>query len=146
MILRRPSQKGFSLVELLVVIVVVSVALLGILASLAFGLNASDHAQRMTQATNLAREAITLLRDNNVAFTPALKDPITAKGKDWIDNFPSPLDSLPKDTNMKMKVDITTSLGTGYKANLARIQVTIFWTIKGHEKHIDLVAYQRKPI
>lgn len=131
----------------MIVIIVVSVALLGLIASIAFGLSASEHAEQMTQATNHARKAVSLLRDNATAFDAIARGTFNGLGQTDFAALPAPLDSLPNNANMKMDVQMLEGVGAGgdYKDDIARIQVQVFWTIKGNEKHVELVAFQRRP-
>lgn len=74
------SCRGFSLFEVLITVVVVSIGLLG-LAGLQFaGLRASNQAQEHTIATHLAQDAIERIRANQAAGVGAYNGPITAAG------------------------------------------------------------------
>lgn len=64
---RGPSQlhwRGFSLIEVLVALLVLSVGLLGMAALLAVSLGNTQNANLRTQATNLATAALDMLRAN----------------------------------------------------------------------------------
>lgn len=74
------SCRGFSLFEVLITVVVVSIGLLG-LAGLQFaGLRASNQAQDHTIATHLAQDAIERIRANRAAGVGAYNGTITATG------------------------------------------------------------------
>lgn len=71
------SCRGFSLFEVLITVVVVSIGLLG-LAGLQFaGLRASNQAQDHTIATHLAQDAIERIRANRAAGSGAYNTTIT---------------------------------------------------------------------
>jgi prepilin-type N-terminal cleavage/methylation domain-containing protein len=57
----KRRQDGFTLAELLISIAIISVALLGTLSSLAFGIKASDSSADQTQALNLDRRMLELI-------------------------------------------------------------------------------------
>lgn len=75
------SCRGFSLFEVLITVVVVSIGLLG-LAGLQFaGLRASNQAQDHTIATHLAQDAIERIRANRIAGAGAYNATITDAGR-----------------------------------------------------------------
>lgn len=65
----HPRQRGFSMIEVLVAILVVSVGLLGIAGLQAYGLQANHSAYLRSQATVLAYDALDRMRANIDAAT-----------------------------------------------------------------------------
>ena len=63
--LRRRATRGFTLVEVLVSIVVLSFGMLGIVGVQAFALQSNREARLQSQAVNLARELAEMMRGNN---------------------------------------------------------------------------------
>lgn len=61
---RRPAR-GFTLVEVLVAIVILSFGMLGMVGMQAFALQSNREARLQSQATNLARELAEMMRGNN---------------------------------------------------------------------------------
>lgn len=74
---RRPGRlraTGFSMVEVLVAVFVLSLGLLGYAATLAATVRASNTAHQRTQATALAYEAIDMIRANRFNYNQYLTD------------------------------------------------------------------------
>lgn len=61
----RSTARGFTLVEVLVSIVVLSFGMLGMVGMQAFALQSNREARLQSQATNLARELAEMMRGNN---------------------------------------------------------------------------------
>ena len=69
---RHRAQSGFTLIEVMVALVVLSIGLLGIAKLVLFGVRANDSAYLRTQAVNLAYGVLDNMRGNNtVAQTGA---------------------------------------------------------------------------
>lgn len=66
---RTEMQHGFSLVEVLVAIVVLSFGLLGVVGMQAFSLQATQQARLQGRAASLARELAEMMRGNKVVGT-----------------------------------------------------------------------------
>ena len=66
-VLRRPGQSGFTMVEVLVALVVLSIGLLGIAALLLKSLQSGRTATYRTQAVNLAADLADRIRMNRTA-------------------------------------------------------------------------------
>lgn len=66
------SQKGVSLLEVLIALLVLSVGLLGVAALQAFSLQANQGAYHRTQAVNLSYEIVDFLRVNRGNPQPAV--------------------------------------------------------------------------
>ena len=64
-LLRRRATGGFTLVEVLVSIVVLSFGMLGIVGVQAFALQSNREARLQSHAVNLARELAEMMRGNN---------------------------------------------------------------------------------
>ena len=75
---RKPAgPKGFTIVEVLITIAVVSVAFLGTMAALAFGMTASRDTSQHTVALNYNRRMIELVYAGGyIKATPGSSDPI----------------------------------------------------------------------
>ncbi len=70
----RSGQAGFSMVEVLVAVFVLSLGLLGYAATLAATVRASHTAHQRTQATALAYEVIDMIRANRFNYNQYLTD------------------------------------------------------------------------
>ena len=63
--LTRYAERGFTLVEVLVSIVILSFGMLGMVGVQAFAMQSNREARLQSQATNLARELAEMMRGNN---------------------------------------------------------------------------------
>lgn len=64
---RRRFQKAFTIIEILIAIMVISIALLGTVAAIAFGLRASDQGADNTTATQINRKVMELLMQSIIS-------------------------------------------------------------------------------
>jgi type II secretory pathway pseudopilin PulG len=138
----RRVRRGYSLVEILIMLVVVTIALLGLMGSFAYGVRANAQAQKTATATGYAAQVMDMIRTNNYAWVDPsgnLNDPSAATRKAL---NAAPLTMAPDDAGFTRNVEITQGIGAGYKANIARIKVRVFWrTDAGTEKTVELVGF-----
>ena len=80
------KAKGFTLIEVLVAIVVLSFGMLGMVGMQAFALQANRDARIQTQAVVLARDLAEMMRGNKVVSTKT-----TAATNPYLGSFSSPL-------------------------------------------------------
>lgn len=155
---------AFTITEVLIAIGVTSVALLGILSAIAFGLFSTNHAGRTTQANNLARHTLELIRTRNLPFTFATIPPGNGDGlndtntqrramtdppfvpADFADSggkvFPD-LQTYQRNIQMEpVKPGTYTNNGS---ATLMRIKISIFWTERTVERSVTIYGYHRRP-
>lgn len=140
----RGRAKGFTLVEILIVVGVVAIGLLGTMSVFFWGIRAGEEGARMSQAINYSREMLEAIRVRNLAFagTNTITSDANLLGVHDLDHMP--LDTLGLPTNSIFKREITiTRLGTsGYQARIAVINVKTTWTTKsGREKSAEIEGY-----
>lgn len=145
-------RRGVSLLETLVASTIVLLVLLSLLGAIAFGLEGVRNAEGHQEAVMYARQLFELTRENGLAqmeiFPPDIgfNDPPEAR----IPLDTPPFDSLeefPEDSGYTRRM-VTQRLSDntsehGFK--LYRIEVTVFWQVKGHESSFRLVGYHRVP-
>ena len=141
------TRRAFTLVEVLIAIFVITVGMLGTISALVFGAKAAQHSDRMTEATNHAREVIEQVRSSNLVWAnplnPALNQTDSARSP--LNAGPAPLTNLPSDSNMTRNIQIIQGIGPDPEmANIARVRVRVFFVIKGHEKVVELMAFEKK--
>lgn len=85
---RAAAQHGFSLIEVLVAVVVLSFGLLGMVGVQAFAMQANRDSRQQAQAASLARELSELMRNNNIV---ALQT-ITSANPYLFDSSTGPID------------------------------------------------------
>lgn len=139
---------GFSLVEVLIAMGVLSIGLLGVISTFTYGTQSQGHAQQMSQAVNRAREIMDVIRQENWAFNPPAGTTWTS-ATGWASSTRTPLDAapfdsttgvdaLPANTNLTRNVHVTQNSS----GQLATITVQVFWSVRGSEHSVELVALQ----
>lgn len=89
---RHPKQlSGFTLIEVLVALLILSFGMLGLVGMQAFALKANHEAKLYAEATNLARELAEMMRGNNLiaiktdaVSNPYLTDSLAAADPDTV--------------------------------------------------------------
>lgn len=150
----RPQQ-GLSLVEVLIAVVTLSVAMLGVMGALSYGVLATDYAGAYTEANQYGRELVEAIRVNQIAFD----DPDTGTDDALrlkifnTDGVPRPaLDSAPFDGSDVLYPNLSPSAAGRFRRNiqvtmidpkLARIEAHVYWDANGEEKNVEFVAFSR---
>lgn len=153
-VLKAASRRGFSLIEVLIAVGVISVALLGVLSVFAFGVRAQHTGGRTTEAINYCRELMEVIRLQNLAFqswgtTGAL--PGSGSGvNDADDTVRRPIEEpfsgnqpVPPNTNFTRNIRIKKLATSGYQSNVVIISVKVFWADRGKEREVQLQAFAR---
>lgn len=136
---RTTAQPGFSLLETMIAVVVITIAILGLLAGFAYGISSNDHAQRMVVAGGHASQVMDLIRSNNLAWDDTSlndADPDTRKALDA-----APLSQAAAADGYTRNVQVTQGIGADHKAGIARVVVRVFWEEKGVEKSVMLTGF-----
>lgn len=142
----RRGRGGFTLIELMVVIGVISIALLGLIASMIFGMKANESASRRTIALNHARTIMGEIRDSDKSYVwPTRHAALMNNPTDRIALNAAPLsDPVLADNPEQMTRNVLISLLTGdaYRVNnLRKVQVRVYFTVKGIEKSVELIGF-----
>lgn len=123
---RMPGQRGVTLIEALVALLVMSfgmLALVGLMSNLRFG---ADLAKQRSEAMRLARAEIADARDYS-EVTRSATTPAAARVYDEIISLAQPNPITPADSNTTYTVDrVVTPLATGIEGKLIRVAVS--WT------------------
>ena len=117
---KRNIQKGFSLIELMVAVTILSIAVLGIFRAYSVGFMGIADARDRTVATNYAREAMEDIK--NMDF-----EKITTQFRDFID-----------DTKFEKEIIVQPSV------NLKKITTNIYWKDRNENTKtvgIDMLIY-----
>lgn len=153
---RRTSTRGFSQVEVLIAVFVLSVGILGVLGAFAYGMEASNHSARLSEAVGYARQLVELVRSRNLPFQGSLPPAASsglndASSTTWsslkeLHAAPFAVD-LPPNTGFRRLIQVSrvSNTVTDYRYDIARIRVVVFWREKNRQKQFELVAEHRKP-
>lgn len=147
------------MVEVLVAVAVLSIASLGVMGVLTYGLMAGDSAGNFSTATQLGRELIEIVRTDRSHF-PLF--PLSSAPAGLIDGsleartplaaapFNDPVYGIVDDPSTPRREGIanverfTRNIQvTAIDQRFNRIQVRIFWIQNGTEKMVETVAFQR---
>lgn len=147
---------GFSQVEVLVAVFVLSVGILGVFGAFAYGMDSANHSARLSEAVGYARQLIELVRSRNLPFQGSLP-PASNSGlydtltTSWgslaeLNAAPFALD-LPANTGFKRRIRVTrlSSDSSSYQYEIAEIRVAVFWREKNRQRQVEFVAHHRKP-
>ena len=119
----RVANCGFTLLEILITIVILTVGIVIIVGLFGTGLVSSFDAENTTIAMNLAQRRMEEVR--NLNFTTGIVDEAKAE----IDGFPG----------FQREVEVTEP-----ETDLKEVRVTVYWTCKGEEVSVPLVTYISK--
>jgi type II secretory pathway pseudopilin PulG len=145
---RRPArQRGVTLIEALVALLVMSfgmLALVGLMSNLRFG---ADLAKQRSEAMRIARQEIALARDYSVLVKPP-GAPLSVMAYTDIVSFQQPQPRTPPDSNTTYFVNRAVSpLPTGGDGVFVRVSVT--WTDRANNQqtvNLDTVIARVDPV
>lgn len=155
MMIRNPLQRGISVVEILVVVSIVSVAIFSLYELVVLSRATSSNQMRRLQAVAYAQEGIEAVRnlrdrswDNNIApVSTSSTYYLTLSGSAWAltTTNPGPLDSLfsrtitfasvMRDSNGNISASGTPDDDT------RQVTVTVTWTERGQARSLTLPIY-----
>ncbi len=137
-------------------VVVLSVGLLGVFASFAYGMRSSKSSARLTEATNYGRQMIEIIRSRNLPFARGMPPPAEFALNDppglpfeALPNLEAPpyANDFPPNTGFRRHIQVfrETSVAADYRFNLAEIRVTILWMEGDRSRQVELTAHHRQP-
>lgn len=156
--LQRMRSRGFTLVEVIVSLTLISIALLGVMGAIAYGTKHSGSGEELTEATHIARAYLSYIQE------ATLLDTAPAGTDGWIDEVSSglndpveglrPLDDSPfgagsgldfrpaqiEKYRRRIRSQRVSDDLADHRFNLARVQVTIFWESKQGERNVLLTG------
>jgi len=121
---KNNKEKGFTLVEILVTIVVVAVALMALLSVFIYGFNLLSRMKQTAIATQCAQEELENIR--NLTY-----DEILALGPSFTN------DNLTLLQNSSGVRTVEDSVGPDIK----KLTLSVFWTYRGQNMRKDIVTY-----
>jgi prepilin-type N-terminal cleavage/methylation domain-containing protein len=125
------DKKGFSLLELIVAMAVLTIGLIGVLQIFPIGLRASQRAGMMTKASFLAQNRI---------------EDIKLAGFNAITELPPkiPLSGSDGDFKWDIKIDDISLEGVESQNNMRKVTVTISWPERNTIRSKNFITYVAK--
>lgn len=144
-VLRRNRRSGFSLVEVVFSIAVLSVVLLGSIASVHYGYQSQIHGKVESDGAAYASRLMELMLEQNLAFTYAALPPASSGFNDVASDrrnlndapFSSTFYNLGEPNAARFRRNITVNSTRsssesgstyGWKDDLRQVTVTVYWT------------------
>lgn len=125
------DKKGFSLLELIIAIAVLSVGLVGVLQIFPIGLRASQRAGMITKASFLAQSKIEDVKLAGFDAITELPPKILLSGKEG-------------DLDWAIKIEDVSLEGVEYNSDMRKVTVTITWPERNTARSKDFITYVNK--
>lgn len=128
---RASKEKGFSILELIIAIAVLSIGLVGVLQIFPIGLRASQRAGMMTKASFLAQNKI---------------EDLKLAGFDAITQLPPkiPLSGKEEGFEWNIKIDDLSLEGVESSSDMRKVIVTIAWPERNTTRSKEFITYVSK--
>jgi len=125
------NKKGFSLLELIIAIAVLTIGLVGVLQIFPIGLRASQRAGMLTKASFLAQNKIEDVRLAGFDAITELPPKIPLSGKDG-------------DFEWAIKIDDISLEGVESNSDMKKVTVIITWPERNTTRSKDFITYVGK--
>ena len=112
------TKRGFTLLEVLISIVILTIGVVSIIWAFNTGMFASTDIENVDLALNLAQERMEYIKDTGYAFTGDTKASVSG------------FSAFQRQATVTM-----------LQPNLKQIDVTVYWQMKGSETSITLTTY-----
>lgn len=142
-------QRGFSILEVVISIAVLSIALLGTSAAVHYGMKSQTHGKLVSEAQSYADRIMTIMLERNLAHSQTTLAALTGIGLNDSSGArvalnASPLnsitDGLPSDTRYLRNISVRecrlpteTDGKYAWKDGLRQVTVTVYWKESGHD-------------
>ena len=163
------KRRAFALSEVMVAVFILSVALIGVAASIEFGMTSAEHGRNVTQAEVYARQMMEYVENSGLVWNTVATMPPSSTGVNDGAGVTQPLGAPPMDTSgisdpsgrplssstvtpFSRHIEITSSVAavdsgdTGWKLDVRQIAITISWFENGKPRSINLKSYLRRPL
>ncbi len=121
----RKHQRGMSLIEVLVTIFILAIILITLISVFVYGFNLLSRTKQVTFATQIAQEAVELIRNKSFDDMQAITSfPSEITIPDYLDNAQGSL-----------------SIEAGPGDDIKKLTVTITWDYRGKQLKKSVVTY-----
>lgn len=151
-------RRGFTILEIAFSVGILSVVLLGTLASVHFGMKSQQHGRNMGEAGSYASRLLEIMVEENRAFA-TVSLPVASSGYQDAAATRQDLNAapfsgasygLPTDTRFKRNISViscrgASELGTqyGWKDDLRQVTVSVYWWENKSERSVTLRCYSK---
>ncbi len=154
------AKAGMTLVEVMLAVAILSIAILGTMASVAYGARGGQHGTNVADATNYARNLLDFCDQEGKAYQVVAADPATSRdssGYNDSDSTTRPLNDppfnnisygLPSHSRFRRNIQIdnykTPSDAAGnWKATIRQVTVTVSWFDAGSSRKVVVKGFSR---
>lgn len=138
------SRRAFSLAELMVAMLVVSVGLLSIAGAIIYSTRVGALAARQTQALQYAKQIIALSKLANLPRVNPINDPATDRIPVGAPPFQNQIQDSPE-YRRNIRMQPLSNDPADYRSQLYSIDVTVYWYDRGQELSLRNQAVHRSP-
>lgn len=148
----RRAKQGFSIIEILIAIVVITIGVMGVLGALAFGLQSTDSSERLGKAVQISRKIMEQALINGPAVSESVQ-PINAGSYGALFNVPGASLTTQDFQNYTRQIEwlplsgeeLVTGIPNGWESQgLQKCRVTIFYRDRsGMQKSVQCVGFSR---
>jgi len=139
-------SKGFSLVEVLLAVFLMSTGLLALYAAMTYGLKADAHGRRISEATNAGREILSLIKGKSWAADPKLwddlNDPPDARRRLNVAPFQEDMAAYAQ-SDLRRNLSVTRLALNGFEHNIVSLKVVLYWSEGQRQNRLPLETYDR---
>lgn len=147
------KSRGFTLVEVLVSLTLITIAVLGVLGSIAYGTKHAGTGEELAEATHVCRSIMTYLQETTLLDTveiarpwlseeSGLNDPDTAFRQ--LDDAPlGGMNFQPRQLERyrrRIECVRVNDDPLNYRYKLARVKVSVFWQSKERERSVEMTG------
>lgn len=151
-------KRGFTILELAFSVGILSVVLMGTLASVHFGMKSQQRGRNTAEAGSYASRLLEIMVEENRAFATVslpsgasgLQDAASARQDVNANPFASSSYGLPSGTRFKRNISVIPCRGSsetgsqyGWKDDLRQVTVTVYWWENKSERSVTLRCYSK---
>ncbi|MFN8609775.1 MAG: type II secretion system protein [Vulcanimicrobiota bacterium] len=151
-------RRGFTILEITFSVGILSIVILGTLASVHFGMRSQQHGRNLAEAGSYAARLLEVMVEENRAFASVSLPTSTSGFQDAADvrqaldasPFNSSSYGLPSGSRFKRNISViacraVSESGTqyGWKDDLRQVTVTIYWWENQRERSVSLRCYSK---
>lgn len=151
-------RRGFTILEITFSVGILSIVILGTLASVHFGMKSQQHGRNLAEAGSYAARLLEIMAEENRAFSgislpvagSGYQDAPTARQQLDAPPFNSSIYKMPSASRFRRNISVIAcrtsgESGTqyGWKDDLRQVTVSIYWFENQRERSVSLRCYSK---